>query len=434
MTPNRRAFRLVCAPSEEPLTEALLRAQGYEFEADPFIPSARRLLAEPRPLGTSLTAFFGLVYIQDRSSMLPPMALRPPRGAAVLDMCASPGSKTGQLAGMVGPEGLVLGNEPSPSRLATLRRNLHAMNLAWTASCCYGGEALPLPDAMWDSIQLDPPCSGWGTVERNPNVRDIWKDDKITPLIRLQRALLREAARLLRPGGTLVYSTCTTNDGENEEQLRYALDELGLVQEKLAPPAGFELEAGRLGFDGLWRLEPKSGDNQGFFVARLRKPAASRLTEGASPDAAHSADAASSSPASRFEIVPPARLEEAGVDPAALPGQVGAFGGSLHVLPRQAPEFLPPALRWQGMYFGKYAKNGEIRPAPRLRAPGPIPRVEFEGADGVEKLVGLLQGRTVETFSSGGREGASGMALLAWNGLPLGRATLKKGRLLWSER
>lgn len=425
MTPIRRAFRLVCSPSEETSVEALLRAQGYEFEPDPFFPSARRLLAGPRPLGSSLAAFFGLIYIQDRSSMLPPAALRPPHGAAVLDMCASPGSKTGQLAGMTGPEGFVLGNEPSPSRLATLRRNLHAMNLSWTASCCHGGEALPLPDGMWDHIQLDPPCSGWGTEERNPNVRDIWKDDKITPLIRLQRALLREARRLLRPGGTVVYSTCTTNDGENEEQLRYALDELGLELEKLAPPAGFQMEEGRLGFDGVWRLEPKSGDNQGFFVARLRKPAtqeqgpASRpLPPGQPP---------------RFELLPPDRLEEAGVDPSALPGPVGVFGGSLHILPRQTFELLPASLRWQGMYFGKYAKNGEIRPAPRLRAPGSVPVVDLEGARGVEKLTGLLQGRTAEAPVPEGA-GLSGMALLTWNGLPLGRATLKKGRLIWSDR
>ena len=262
-------------------------------------------------------------------------------------------------------------------------------------------------------------------MERNPNVRDIWKDDKITPLIRLQRALLREARRLLRPGGTVVYSTCTTNDGENEEQLRYALDELGLELEKLAPPAGFQMEEGRLGFDGVWRLEPKSGDNQGFFVARLRKPAtqeqgpASRpLPPGQPP---------------RFELLPPDRLEEAGVDPSALPGPVGVFGGSLHILPRQTFELLPASLRWQGMYFGKYAKNGEIRPAPRLRAPGSVPVVDLEGARGVEKLTGLLQGRTAEAPVPEGA-GLSGMALLTWNGLPLGRATLKKGRLIWSDR
>ena len=181
-----------------------------------------------------------------------------------------------------------------------------------------------------------------------------------------------------------------------------------------------------MGFDGVWRLEPKSGDNQGFFVARLRKPLARE-------DAPGGGRFPLPEETPRFDIVPSARLEEAGIDPDALPGPVGAFGGSLHVLPRQAPELLPSTLRWQGMYFGKRARNGEIRPAPRLRVPGPLPRVDFEGAQGVEKLAGLLQGRTVEAPAPEST-GASGMALLSWNGLSLCRATLKKGRLIWSER
>ena len=98
MSNAARSFRLVCPPSATPLVEALLRAQGYVFAPEPFSPFCRRLLAEPRPLGSSLAAFFGYIYIQDRSSMLPPLALNPAPGAAVLDMCASPGSKTGFLA------------------------------------------------------------------------------------------------------------------------------------------------------------------------------------------------------------------------------------------------------------------------------------------------------------------------------------------------
>lgn len=90
---SRRSFRLTCAPADEPAVEAMLRAQGYAFEPDPFFAPARRLTAEPAPLGTSLAAFFGLIYIQDRASMLPPLALNPEPGAAVLDMCASPGAK-----------------------------------------------------------------------------------------------------------------------------------------------------------------------------------------------------------------------------------------------------------------------------------------------------------------------------------------------------
>lgn len=426
MTPIRRSFRLVCAPAQVPVVEALLRAQGYDFEPDPFFAPARRLTREPAPLGSSLAAFFGLVYIQDRASMLPPVALAPAAGAAVLDMCASPGSKTGQLAGMVGADGLVLGNEPSPSRLTTLRRNLHVMNLAQTASCCCPGEKLPLPDASWEHIQLDPPCSGWGTAERHPKVLDIWKDDKVLPLLRLQRSLLAEAVRLLRPGGTLVYSTCTTNEEENEGQIRFAREEQGLCLEPLPVLPGFELEEARQGCEGVWRLEPKAGDTQGFFVARLRKPPL--------PDGQAAASPVAASPLA-FDPVPADLLLAQGVDPAGLPGPVGMFGGSLHVLPRAALARLPGSLRWQGLYVGKTAKSGDIRLSPRLRLDGPAPVVELEGASGVDVLKALIQGRSVNAADAGPRRAEGGKnALLRWNGLNLGRAALKNGRLLWAER
>lgn len=421
----RRSFRLACAPADEPAVEALLRAQGYAFEPDPFFAPARRLTVEPAPLGSSLAAFFGLLYIQDRASMLPPLALNPEAGSAVLDMCASPGSKTGQVAGMVGAAGLVLGNEPSPSRLSTLRRNLMVGGLTGTATCCYPGEALPLPDASWDRIQLDPPCSGWGTVERNPRVRDIWKEGQVAPLTRLQRALLTEACRLLRPGGVLVYSTCTTNDEENEAQVHFARDALGLIPEALPAVSGFTLEAPRQGCSGVWRLEPRLGDTQGFFVARLRKPEAA-------PGDTPADGAAANVPG--YETVPDERLRAAGVDPARLPGPVGVFNGSLHVLPRGALARFPAGLRWQGLYVGKTARNGDLHLSPRLRLDGPGPVVDLEGKNGVDTLLALVQGRSMPALELLPTASGHKQVLLRWKGLNLGRATLKNKRLLWSER
>lgn len=444
MNPIRRSFRLVCAPHEVSVIEDMLRLQGYMFEKDPFFLLARRLTEEPKPLGSSLAAFFGLIYIQDRASMLPPVALCPPQGAAVLDMCASPGSKTGQLAGMVGQHGFVLGNEPSPSRLATLRRNLHTMGLAQTATICQSGEALPLPEASatnaaWHHIQLDPPCSGWGTVERNPRVMDIWKDNKVMPLIQLQRALLREAVRLLQPGGELVYSTCTTNIEENEEQVDYAVNELGLLHEALASPLDFALDKPMASrnhatpWDGVWRLSPRPGDTQGFFVARLRKPCPQIPgVEKPTPVASTNSTALSEPTASRFATLSASALLEVGVDPKQLPGSVGIFGDSLHVLPDQALTLLPEVLRWQGMYFGKYAKNGDIQLSPRLRLPPPpahpIAIIDFEGTAGLQALQGLLTGQSMPCDAQGKT------VILRWNGLILGRARLKNRRLLWTER
>ena len=104
--------------------------------------------------------------------MLPPLALAPAPGSAALDMCASPGRKTGFLAQLVGRTGFVLGNEPSPTRLGTLRANLHQLNLIQAATCSYSGDALPLRPGSWDAILLDPPCSGWGTA-RTSTVRTV---------------------------------------------------------------------------------------------------------------------------------------------------------------------------------------------------------------------------------------------------------------------
>ena len=418
MNASVRSFRLVCPAQQRAQVRALLSAQGFVFEQEPFLDFAFRLVEEPFPLGRSLAAFFGLIYIQDRSSMLPPIALNPAPGSGVLDCCASPGSKTGLLAQLVGKEGFVLGNEPTRSRLSTLRRNMQTLNLLHVVTCCWPGEALPLPLAGWDFIQLDPPCSGWGTVDKNPAVLKLWKGDKVQPLIALQRQLLQKAAALLRPGGRLVYSTCTTNVEENEKQVRFALEsDLDLTLQPLSVPPGFALAPPKQpGCDGVWRIDNAS-DGQGFFIAAFVKggdPAPLPFLEGpATPP---------------YQRVPDKILDEAGLDRTLLPqGDVAVFGDAVHFLPRQAVARLPAALRWQGAPLGKVS-GGRPLFSPRLRGIAPdscLPRLVLEKTEEVE---GLLQGRSLDTGIAG-REAA-----LFWRDLPLGRIRLKNGRALWTEK
>ena len=338
-TPSlRRSFRLVCNPGQIPSVEALLSAQGFVFEPEPFSPLARRLLQEPFPLGRSLAAFWGYVYIQDRSSMLPPLALAPGEGARVLDMCASPGSKTGLLAQLVGREGLVLGNEPARPRLANLRRNLAALNLLQAVTCSWPGESLPLPDASWDAVLLDPPCSGWGTTDKNPQAIKRWQGDRLKPMLDLQRKLLTEASRLLRPGGKLVYSTCTTNVDENEGQVRFAVEGLGLEPIPLEPFPGFVFAAPELpGCEGTLRVDEGASNAQGFYIALLRKPGDSVAVPGLARGTAATA---------AYRAIPPAFLAEFGLSPALLPpGDLAVFEDSLHFLPAPALAHLPAAVR-----------------------------------------------------------------------------------------
>ncbi|MCT4627667.1 RsmB/NOP family class I SAM-dependent RNA methyltransferase [Halodesulfovibrio sp.] len=417
VTTSSRSFRLVCTPEERPLVEELLRAQGYDFEPEPFSEWSRRITHEPKPLGSSLAAFFGLIYIQDRSSMLPPVVLNPDAGDAVLDMCASPGSKTGFLAQLVGADGFVMGNEPSRNRLATLRQNLFTMNLLHTATCSYPGESLPLPSGGWKKIQLDPPCSGWGTVERNPNVLKLWQGDKVKPLIGIQRKLLQEAFRLLAPGGKVVFSTCTTNVQENEEQVRFAVDEVGFQLEPVTPPEGFTFEAPYLdGCEGTLRVDPEKSGAQGFYIAAFTKPEDAEAPE--EFEAGLKAD-----------IMPRKALSMPGVDAALLPdGELAHVRENALFLPQYALDNFPETFRWRGFPIGKMAR-GEVRPSPRLRALMP----EYQEGNGInleetEPIERLLTGQSMQVKAKGKETG------LYFKGLRLGRLKVKGNRVLWSEK
>ena len=427
-----RSFRLVCRPEHVPLVEALLRAQGFDFEPEPFFPLARKLIREPLPLGSSLAAIFGYIYIQDRSSMLPPLALSPPEGAAVLDMCASPGSKTSLLGQLVGPAGFVLGNEPNKTRLTTLRRNLQQLNLLCCCTLSYPGEKLPFAGESWKYILLDPPCSGWGTAEKNPQVLRLWQGDKIRPLITLQRRLLAEAARLLAPGGQLVYSTCTTNILENEDQIRYAQEELGLTFMPLPAPAGFSLA--RPEYEGAWRVDPGNGgeDGQGFFVALLQKPGT--YAEAQTPNAA----AARPELRAQAYILPVSALDGAYADPGLLPpGDIAVFNGTAHFLPVAHRSLIPKTTAWKGFVLGKVGKQGILRLSPHLR--GLMPEAQAAHSKGRSlinledpaPLLPLLQGQGLQGLAL---DAGSGEVGLYYRDLPLCRLTLKGRRAMLPPR
>ncbi len=424
MTEYKRTFRFTVDDQYKNIVEEMLTLQGYSWiEQSPFSENKDftlcRLLEEPKPLGSSLASFFGLIYIQDSSSMLPPWALNPPKGAIVLDVCSSPGSKTSQLAKIVGENGFVLGNEISTSRLTTLRKNLQQLNLIQSGTCCHEGQKIPLPDNFFDFIQLDPPCSGWGTVERNPNVLSIWKDDKIQPLIRLQKDLLNEAVRLLKPNGTMVYSTCTTNVEENEAQVLYAIDQLGLSLQDLPDLPHFSLEKPLLNCGKVWRLSPKIKENQGFFVAKLQKKQTENIDY--TPNSTITEQAWG-------QALPKNLLEEFGLSANILAhGNVCKFNNSLHFIPHLA-KILPQNFPWQGMYMGKVSKGNDLQISSRFRLYNDLTQMDFDGQKGLEQIKALLTGQSITCQS------VEKYSLMCWNGLPLGRLKIKNKRLLWTER
>ncbi|PTN33957.1 RsmB/NOP family class I SAM-dependent RNA methyltransferase [Desulfonatronum sp. SC1] len=458
-----RSFRIVCQPEHVGLVEELLRAEGHVFTPEPFFPLAHRVEEEPTPLGASAAAAFGLIYIQDRSSMLAPLLLQPPQGGTVLDMCASPGSKTGLLAQLVGPAGMVLANEPNPRRLATLRQNLTALNLIQVTTCGRPGQELPLPEASFTHIQLDPPCSGWGTVERNPRVLEMWPEHKLGPLVALQRELLRRAAALLAPGGRLLYSTCTTNPAENREQVRWAEEHLGLTSVPLHPLPGFDLSHARsdaLGEDdGCLYVHTEAGEGQGFFFAALTCSEARSNTPPATSEGVRQERSASLESVGRPHggrgrkkdnsfgaVIRPG--EFSGLEDAAWehlpPGELRDFNGRVVFLPERALSqglALPLSLGWRGFDMGRLT-GGTLRLNPRLRLLLPEYRSgQGMSLDDVRDLRKLLQGQSLDLPSEAAtglskRAGRSfgGRIGLYWRGLPLGWATVKGGRCLWSPK
>ncbi len=424
---SSRSFRLVCAEKHINAVENLLYAEGFAFEPEVFSTYCRVLTAEPRPLGSSLAARLGLIYIQDRSSMLPPLSLfqhalsaQNKNACAVLDMCASPGSKTGFLAQLVGNQGFVFANEPSKARLATLRANMQQLGFLHVSTCTYAGEQLPLTPNSWQYIQLDPPCSGWGTVDKNPKVLTLWKGKKINPLIELQRKLLQKAHELLCPGGYVVYSTCTTNTDENEQQIDYAVHELGFEVVPLEPFDSFAWEDSHI--NGTLRVDGARSNAQGFYIAKLRKTMHEPMEISADIDSVVA------------EIVHPSLLEDIGTDVSLLPeGDLMLFGQTVRFVPRVAKQLLNANVRWQAAAIGKMV-GGRVRLLPNFTLLMPnIPPDSSLVLEDIKDIYALLQGQSLQTGLAG-RETGLYYANANTQALPLGRVTLKQGRAIWSGR
>ena len=206
--------------------------------------------------------------MQDLAASLPARLLRPPPGAATLDLCAAPGGKTLQLAAMGAAVTALDSSEP---RLDRLRDNLARTGLA--ANIVTVDALVWRPPAPFSHILLDAPCSASGVFRRHPDVLHLKGGRDLTPLLAVQAALLDRAVDWLVPGGTLVFSTCSLERAEGEEQLVAMLARHPAM--RLDPIASDELPAGFTPIDATLRVLPgtllMAGGVDGFFIARLVK-------------------------------------------------------------------------------------------------------------------------------------------------------------------
>nr|WP_323744418.1 16S rRNA (cytosine(1407)-C(5))-methyltransferase RsmF [Enterobacter hormaechei] len=226
------------------------------------------------PLGSTAEHLSGLFYIQEASSMLPVAALfadgnQPER---VMDVAAAPGSKTTQIAARMNNRGAILANEFSASRVKVLHANISRCGIHNVALTHFDGRVFgaALPEAF-DAILLDAPCSGEGVVRKDPDALKNWSVESNLQIAATQRELIDSAFHALRPGGTLVYSTCTLNRDENEDVCLWLKQRYVDAVEFLPLDTLFDSASHAATPEGFLHVFPQIYDCEGFFVARLRK-------------------------------------------------------------------------------------------------------------------------------------------------------------------
>ncbi|WFC81023.1 16S rRNA (cytosine(1407)-C(5))-methyltransferase RsmF [Enterobacter quasiroggenkampii] len=258
-------FLALVAPYSWQLTPVPWCAEGFWIERDN---------EDAVPLGSTAEHLSGLFYIQEASSMLPVAALfadgnSPER---VMDVAAAPGSKTTQIAARMGNRGAILANEFSASRVKVLHANISRCGIHNVALTHFDGRVFgaALPEAF-DAILLDAPCSGEGVVRKDPDALKNWSVESNLEIAATQRELIESAFHALRPGGTLVYSTCTLNRDENEDVCLWLKAQYPDAVEFLPLNDLFASAQEAVTPEGFLHVFPQIYDCEGFFVARLRK-------------------------------------------------------------------------------------------------------------------------------------------------------------------
>ena len=181
----------------------------------------------PGELGSSIEHLLGYYYIQEVCSMMSSIALNPKQSDFILDLCASPGSKTTQIAAKMENSGTLIANDLKFDRISILSSNLERCGVTNHIITKNDGVALCQKLAKinfkFDKILLDAPCSGEGTLRSSPKTFLMWNHKVVENLSRQQKKLIANAIKCLKVGGVLVYSTCTHSPEENESVIDFAL-------------------------------------------------------------------------------------------------------------------------------------------------------------------------------------------------------------------
>ncbi len=284
----------------------------------------------------------GVYYLQEASAMSAVALLDPQPGEKICDLCAAPGGKSTQIAGRLKGEGLLVSNEYSPKRARILSQNMERMGIS-NAIVTNGDTAIlakKLP-GFFDRVLVDAPCSGEGMFRKEEAAITDWSEETVAMCARRQQEILNNAARLVRPGGRLVYSTCTFAPAENEEMIAWFLETHPEFTPKEAAAPWFIP-----GPNGSFRLWPHKLLGEGHFVAVLEKSGGeetdTKLQKGEKPPKEWESFA-----------------KELGITLPA--GQFLSFGSNLYYIPEGTPELSGLRVLRAGLSLGE-VKKGRFEP------------------------------------------------------------------------
>ncbi len=358
--------------------------------------------------GSSIAHAAGAFYLQEASAMASAAALDAKPGELILDLCAAPGGKSTQIAAALGDAGALVSNDPEPSRARALAGNLERMG----APGALVVSALPekLADAWperFDALLVDAPCSGEGMFRRDPDARREWSPASPEGCAKRQAGILDQAARLLAPGGRLVYSTCTFNDLENEGSVRGFL-----ARHPEFAPEDFALPGVGASEEGMLRIWPHRARGDGHFVARLRKAGAL---------------ARQSAPAPRPDREAAALLDALQGEVCALPEawsgmRLLRLGDRLYARPAAIPDANGLRVVSPGLCLLRAGRN-YVEPEHALAMALPperaLRRAELDDA----QARAFLRGEAIDM------DGEKGSTLALWRGMPLGWGKWSQGVL-----
>lgn len=367
-------------------------------EPVPWEPSARYLAPESDAGAMALHEAGGW-YLQEPSAMAPVAALAPQPGERVLDLCAAPGGKSTQIAGRMHGRGLLVSNEPVPKRAAVLSRNLERMGVMNAlAVSAYPEQLAAKWPGYFDAVLVDAPCSGEGMFRRHPETRAEWTPEAPAGCARRQREILQAAARLVRPGGRLVYSTCTLNPLENEENVAWFL-----ASQEDFQACPFQLPQVD-GAAGMATLFPHRIRGEGHFMARFTRRG----------------DAAAEPERSGLPVADAVRVSAMQALIPGLPPRLHLLGETVVSLPEDCPDLRGIKVLRAGLHLGQV--RGKLFFPDHAWAlatePPEVPRVTLDEAEA------LAYQRGEELPATG-----AGYVLPTLAGLPLGWGKVSGGRM-----